>query len=107
MINSNYFYLIVVLLVVGTITIRGSFIFYSHKINITPKLKELFTYIPAAIFPAIIMPSSFYHQGEVDWLMNKERFMTLIIAMMLCHFVRNTFAIILFGLALLFMLKSL
>lgn len=104
MINPNYFLLNVALLVAGTIIIRGSFIFYSHRITITPKLRELFTFIPAAIFPAIMVPAAFFHQGQVEWLAGKERFAVLILASAFCFFVRQTFAVILFGLCALYLL---
>lgn len=105
MINSNYFYLCVILLVVGTLTIRGSFIAFSGKIVISPKVKELFTFIPAAILPALVIPATFYHQGTVDWLMYKERFVVILISSVACYFYRNTLFVISLGLILLYVIK--
>ena len=107
MINTNYFYLNVFLMAVGTLMIRGCFIALSGKMTITPKLRELFTFIPAAIFPALIMPGSFFHQGTVAWLGGKERFIILILSAIACGFIRNTLFVICFGLALLFFVCNL
>jgi branched-subunit amino acid transport protein len=105
MINGNYFLLNVAALTIGTICIRGFFIALSGKMNISPKVKELFTYIPAAIFPALIIPATFFHQGTVAWLGGKERFIILIVSGIACYFVRNTLFVICFGLSLLYLLK--
>lgn len=99
MINENYFLMIVALLAVGTIAIRGSFIAFAGKMNLSPKMKELFTYIPGAILPALIVPGAFYQPG-------KERFLILIAASIFCYFIRNTLAVISFGLVLLYVLTN-
>ncbi len=102
MIDKNYFLTNVLLLAIGTIFIRGFFIALSSKLNITPKVRELFTFIPAAIFPALIMPATFFHQGAVEWLGNKERFVVLLVSALACFFIRNTLFVICFGLCLLY-----
>lgn len=103
MIDSNYFLLNVCLLTIGTILIRGSFIAMSGKMKNIEKLRELFSYIPAAIFPAIIVPAAFFHQGKVEWLLHKERFLILMLSFVASYFVRNTLFIISFGLVLLYL----
>jgi branched-subunit amino acid transport protein len=103
MIANNYFLLNVILLAIGTIIIRGSFIALSSKMKISPKVRELFTYIPSAILPGLIIPATFFHQGAIAWLFGKERFVVLIISSIACYFYRNTLFVISFGLALLFL----
>ena len=100
MIDSHYFLIIVGLMCVGTILIRGFFIALSGKMVISPKVRELFTYIPASIIPALIIPSTFFQPG-------KERFLILLAASIVCYFVRNTFAVIAFGLVLLYLVTQL
>ena len=107
MINNNYFLLNVALMALGTITIRGCFIALSGKMNISPKLKDLFTYIPAAILPGLVVPSTFFHQGMVEWMGGKERFLILLASSIACYFVRNTLFVISFGLALLYLMTTL
>lgn len=101
MIPDNYFLTVVVLLAVGTLSIRGAFIAFASKMNLSPKVRELFTYIPAAIFPAIVVPATFFYQGQVDWLGGKERFLIIIAAGIACYFIRSTFFVIVFGLSML------
>lgn len=106
MIEENYFIIIVSALTVGTILIRGSFISLSGKISISSDLKELFSYIPAAIFPALIVPATFFHAGHVEWLYGKERFMVLLAAALAGYFYRNTLFVITFGLVLLYLVSN-
>ena len=105
MINEQYFIFNVIALTLGTIIIRGSFIALSGKFEVSQKIKDLFSYIPAAILPALIIPASFYHQGHVNWLFNKERFFVMLIAIVVSYFVRNTLFIISFGLILLYLVS--
>lgn len=105
MINNNYFLLVVFLMAIGTILIRGSFIFFSGRMQISARVRELFTFIPAAIFPALIVPATYFHQGEVSWLLGKERFFVMLMAAGLCFFYRNTLAVIVFGLVLLYLIR--
>lgn len=107
MINENYFILIMVLLCVGTVLIRGTFIAFSSQITISPKVKQLFTYIPAAIIPGLIVPATFFHQGAVELIHGKERFVILILSCGACFFIRNTLFIISFGLGLLYLANNL
>lgn len=104
MIPSTYFWLCLLFLALGTITIRGSIIFASSRLKITPRVKELFTFIPAAILPAFIVPSSFYNVGHVAPLMGKERLFVLIGAAAICLWTRSTLATIVFGLVSLYLL---
>lgn len=103
MINSNYFLINVAALTIGTIMIRGSFIFLSGKMTISNKVKDLFGYIPAAILPTLIVPATFFHLGKVDLLGGKERFLILLVSILVAYFIRNTLFIISFGLILLYL----
>lgn len=106
MINGNYFLLNVFLLMIGTIAIRGSFIAVSGKMKISPKTRELFTYIPAAILPAFIVPATFFHQGQISEVFGKERFLILVLTGTVFYFVRSTLLIIGLGLGLLYFLTQ-
>ncbi len=107
MIGSGYFLINVIALTIGTIFIRGFFIALSGKMKISTKVKELFTFIPAAIFPALIMPATFFHKGSVELFLGKERFLILLASAVVCYFIRNTLFIISFGLFLLFCMTNL
>ena len=98
MIPQGYYWINVFLLAVGTLAIRGSIIAISAKFKISERLKELFTFIPAAILPAFVAPAVFFHEGSVSWLMGKERVVVLVLATILCAITRSTLATISFGL---------
>lgn len=104
MIASDYFWNIVILLAIGTLAIRGSIIAISSKVKITERTREIFSFIPAAILPALIVPSVFFHAGKVQWLLGKERFVVVIFATVLSYFFKSTLITIVFGLLGLFLL---
>ncbi len=106
MIGNNYFLTNLILLMAGTICIRGSFIAFSGKMTISPDIRKLFTYIPAAILPALIVPATFFYQGRVEWLNGKERFLILTAACIACYFIRNTLFVISFGLVMLYLVTN-
>jgi branched-subunit amino acid transport protein len=98
MIDAHYFWIVVVFLAIGTIAIRGSIIAISGKFEISDRMRELFTFIPAAIIPAIVAPMVFFHHGKVDWLGGRERLWVLILATIVCYFTRHMVATVVFGL---------
>ncbi len=106
MIESTYFWTTTVFLGIGTFLIRGLFIFLSSKIKISERTKEILSFIPASILPAMVSPMVFYHQGEVGLLCHKERLVILILAVVFCYFVRNMLLTLGFGLGLLFLLTQ-
>lgn len=102
MISADYFWLNVFFLAAGTLAIRGSIIAISSRVKISDRVKELFSFIPAAILPAFVAPAVFFHPGAVSWLMEKERLIILILATIVCYFTRSTLATICFGLIALY-----
>lgn len=106
MIPLGYYWLTVILLAIGTMAIRGSIIALSARAKISDRLKELFTFIPAAILPAFIAPAVFFHQGQVSWMVGKERVIVLILAAILCWVTRSTLATVGFGLLALYLFTN-
>lgn len=102
MITPAYFWLNVFLLAVGTFLVRFSVIALSGRITISARLKEIFSFIPAAVLPAFIAPAVFFHRGNVDWLAHKERLFILLVAMGVYHVTRSTLATVSFGLVCLY-----
>ncbi len=107
MIHTQYFWVNIVFLALGTFAIRFSFIAISSKIVITQKMKEVFSFIPTAILPAIIAPAVFFHKGQVAFLNGHERFIILILATFVCYLTRSTLLTILFGLVSLYIVIKL
>jgi len=102
MIDPAYFWVNIVFLSSGTLAIRGSFIFMSGQFRISPRLRSIFAYIPAAILPALIAPMVFYHQGVVEALWGKERFIVLILSSVVCYLTKSMLATVGFGLSALY-----
>lgn len=106
MIATDYFWNNVLLLAFGTIAIRISFIALSSKIKISERHKEIFSFIPASILPALIAPMVYFHKGQVDWLLQKERVIVLTIATVVCYLTRSTVVTVLFGMMALYFVTN-
>ena len=106
MIESSYFWLIFVCLMVGTFTIRVSLIAASSRVKISERAKELFAFIPAAILPAFIAPFAFFHEGQAAWAQGKERFLVLLLSTVVCMWSRSTVVTICFGLSALYVITQ-
>ncbi len=83
-----------------------SIIALSARVKISDRVKELFSYIPAAILPAFIAPAVFFHEGHVEWSFGKERLVILILATLVCIYTRSTLLTISFGLGLLYLISQ-
>lgn len=105
MIQPFYFWQNIILLAIGTILIRFSFIAFSSKIKISDRTREIFSFIPSAILPAMIAPAVFFHQGSNQMLFEKERFFVLVLATIVCYLTKSTLLTILFGLSALYFLS--
>jgi branched-subunit amino acid transport protein len=102
MIQGDYFWQTIILLALGTMAIRFSIIAVSGKVTISDRLKEVFSFIPAAVIPAIIAPMVFYHEGSVEVLHGKERLIVLLIATVICYKTKSMLATVSLGLVLLY-----
>lgn len=106
MIDPKYFWTVIILLALGTFAIRGTLIFLSSRIKITERVRQIFSFIPAAILPSMIAPMVFFHQGQVQWLAGKERFAVLLLSTTVCFFTRSMLMTICFGLGALYLLTA-
>ena len=106
MIDESYFWTVIILLGFGTLCIRGSIIFLSSRIAISSRVREIFSFIPAAILPSMIAPMVFFHQGQTEWLAGKERFFILVLATFVAYFTKSMLGTICFGLGSLFLVTQ-
>lgn len=104
--DSTYFWICIALMSIGTFAIRYSVIAMSDRLEISDRHRELFSFIPAAIFPALTVPMVFFHQGQVDWLLRKERLLVLILALLVSLVLRSMVVTLVFGLFALYLLTS-
>ncbi len=105
-INDVTLWSTIALLASGTFAIRVSLIAMSDRINVTGKHREFFSYIPAAIIPAIVVPMVYFHNGSVSLLGGKERLAVMVFAAAVCWWTRSMLATIAAGLLLLYVLRS-
>ena len=105
--NSEYFWTSIIGLAIGTLLIRVSFFFLLDKIKIPKRVEKAFTYIPAAVLPALVGPSVFLHKGSIQVLAGQERFLALIIATIACYFSKSVLVAIITGLGSLYLIKML
>ena len=102
-ISDGYLWTIIFTLAVGTIAIRGSFIALSSRWRVSERMKEAFSFIPAAVLPAMAVPMVFYHQGQQNWLFGKERLVILGFATLVAIYTRRMTLTLAFGLVALYL----
>lgn len=105
MINTTSFWISIISIAVGTLVIRSSLILMSSKLKISKKVELIFSYIPAAVLPALLMPMVFFHKGEVELLLSKERLVVLLFATLVCFYTKSMLVTVAFGLISLYLLK--
>tara|TARA_A100000164_G_scaffold362654_1_gene378839 strand:- start:330 stop:644 length:315 start_codon:yes stop_codon:yes gene_type:complete len=81
-----------------TFLTRFSMIALLKKEMFNNKLREVLSYVPSAIFPAIIFPAIFLDSGGLLQLENNPKILATIIAMVIGILSRNILATIFSGL---------
>lgn len=102
----NNFWLTAALLALGTFSIRASFIFFRGDILENAKVKKLLSFIPVAIFPALITPMAYFHEGKNEFLLGKERLLCLILASVVGFMMKSVVWTVLSGLVFLYLLSG-
>ena len=83
-----------------TFATRFSMIFFLKKDILNDKAKKILSFVPAAIFPAIIFPPIFLdNTGSVD-LENNPKFLAAVFAIVVGYFSKNIIVTIFAGLIL-------
>lgn len=100
------FWLTALLLALGTFAIRASFIFFRGEVLENDKVKKLLSFIPVAIFPALITPMAYFHEGQNELLMGKERLVCLLVASIVGYFMKSVVWTVISGLGLLYILSG-
>ena len=63
MIESAYLWDVIIYLGIGTIIIRGSIIAISKPIKISDRVREVMSFIPAAVLPTLMAPMVFHRDS--------------------------------------------
>lgn len=107
--SSVYFWSTIIPLSLGTICIRLSFIFLT-KLKISKELEKLFSYIPAAVLPALFTPMVFFYKSNpevaLDFTFDYHRPLAFIVGIVICLYTKNILLTILAGLASLFLIQA-
>ena len=82
-----------------TFLTRFSMIALLKKEMFNDRIREVLSYVPSAIFPAIIFPAIFLDNTGLIQLENNPKILAAIIAMVIGIFTRNIIATIFSGLA--------
>lgn len=106
MINADYFWFNIIILAIGTFIIRGFLIFLSSRIKFSQSTKDMFSFIPVSILPAMVAPMVYFHQGHVSFLLGKERLFVLFFATIFCYIFKSMIWTIVFGLLFLYFLNQ-
>ena len=101
-----YLWQVVFPLGLGTLLIRCSFLFLGDRVRLSPIVKEVFTFIPAAVLPALAIPMVFFHEGIVAAINGKERFVAFLIGVVVCLISKNILVTIVCGLVMLYLLQT-
>lgn len=100
------FWLTALLLAIGTFGIRASFIFFRGNLLENTKVKKLLSFIPVAIFPALITPMAYFHEGQNELLFGKERLLCLVLASIVGFVMKSVVWTVVSGLAFLYVLSG-
>lgn len=103
--SGSYFWTNILALATGTLIIRGSMIFLLAKARFSETTREILSYVPSAVFPAIIAPAILLHQGHVDWLAGKERIPAALLTIAVFLVTRSPLGSLVAGIALLSILS--
>ena len=82
-----------------TFLTRFSMIAILKKEMFNDRLREVLSYVPSAIFPAIIFPAIFLDNGGSIQLEDNPKILAAVIAMIVGIFTRSIIGTIFFGLA--------
>lgn len=105
MIDAKTFWVVIFFLSLGTYTTRVFFLLLSDRIRIPESLKKLFSYIPAAVLPALITPMVVFHQGSLELLAEYERPLVMVFATLVCFWSKSMVVTVGFGLTALYVLN--
>ena len=88
------------ILIAGSITyfMRMTMVALVNRDMLSEKIKAVLTYVPSAVFPAIIFPGIFINDYGALIEMNDPKIFGAIIAILVGYFSRNVIATILSGL---------
>ena len=103
--STQTLWLIIILMGVGTFSMRYSFIYLFGKMTITPALERTLRFVPHAVLSALVVPAIIYadHASEFTW--HNDKLPAGVIAAVVSYKTGNMLLTILSGMAALWLLK--
>ena len=99
-------WLLITIIGITTLLMRASFLAILGQGSIPPSLQRALRFVPAAIFPAITMPTIFYLEGSYAFEFDNFRIPTAIVAGFVAYRTRNLTFTMLAGLTTLGLLQT-
>ncbi|WP_338669239.1 AzlD domain-containing protein [Pseudodesulfovibrio methanolicus] len=105
MTDSEYYWLVALLLGLGTFLIRFSFILVVDRVTFPEAVVRMLRFIPASVLPAIIVPAVLLH-GTDGGPVGLARPVAALVAVLAARKTRNILVTILSGMATLWLLRA-
>ena len=99
------FWTVTAIVAIGVFLTRFSFFWLMDRITVTPTLRRILAYIPAAVLPAIVMPAVIYQGPSAGLDLANLRIYAALFAVLVAWKTRNLFATIGAGMVALWLLR--
>lgn len=106
MVDMGMYWPVVLGIGLGTFLIRYSFILIMDKVTLPDAVHRMLRFIPAAVLPALVVPSVLLHKNGVTTFAGWERVIAASIAVLVAWKTRNVLATIGSGMVSLWVLKA-
>ncbi len=100
-------WLLIIIIGITTLLFRASFLAILGEGSIPPSLQRALRFVPAAVFPAITMPTILYLEGSYAFALDNFRIYAALVAGLVAYRTRNLTFTMLAGLATLGLLQTL
>jgi branched-subunit amino acid transport protein len=104
--SEKTFLVVVVAIGLGTILIRLSFLPLAEQTSRIPILERAPRFVPAAVFPALVMPALLYQDGALDLSSGNARLLSGLVAVVVARLTKNTSLTIASGIFTLWLLQA-
>lgn len=103
--NMDMLWPLITIVAVGVFFIRFSFFWAMERITVTPTIRRVLTYIPAAVLPAIIIPSVVFKGATPGLYVGNMRLWATAVAIAVAWKTENLFVTIGAGLGALWFMQ--
>ena len=80
---------------------RAMFLLFAPDLPLPEPIRRALRYVPAAIFPALIMPAVMIADGSIDFSLGNARLLAAAVAALVALRYANTFVVVIVGMLVL------